>query len=71
MKPDAIRDMSADQLQDQLIVLRKAHMDMRFEQASGQLKSSAALRQARRDLARVKTELRVRELASLKEKDHA
>ena len=57
MKPEALRDMSADQLADQLIALMKSHMDMRFQRASGQLESSAKLRQARRDIARVKTEI--------------
>ena len=64
MKPEALRDMSKDQLVDQLIALRKSHMDMRFQHASGQLQNIALLRQTKRDIARVKTEINRRALAA-------
>ena len=60
MKSSQVRDLSADQLSEQLLALRKQHMDFRFELASGQIKSTAVMRQARRDIARIKTEINVR-----------
>ena len=61
MKAAQVRDMSADQLSEQLLTLRKQHMDSRFALASGQIKSTAVMRLARRDIARIKTEINVRQ----------
>ncbi len=67
MKPSEVRDMSADQLSDKLLVLRKEQMDSRFELASGQLKSTRQIRRARRDIARIKTEINVRKSSKRKQ----
>ncbi len=50
-----LRDLSLDQLQDQLIKLKKEQFNLRFQQASGQLENTARFRQVRRDIARIKT----------------
>lgn len=50
-----IREMSADELQEQLIKLRKEQFGLRMQRASGQLGQSHLLQIARRDIARVKT----------------
>ena len=50
-----IRDMSLDQLDDQLQKLKKEQFNLRFQRASGQLENTARVRQVRRDIARVKT----------------
>lgn len=55
MKAADIRDMSADELQEQLIKLRKEQFGLRMQRASGQLGQSHLLKIARRDIARVKT----------------
>ncbi|MEG6509807.1 50S ribosomal protein L29 [Methyloligella sp. 2.7D] len=55
MKPVEIRDMTADQLDDELIKLKKEQFNLRFQAASGQLENTARMRQVRRDIARIKT----------------
>lgn len=50
-----IREMSAEELQEQLIKLRKQQFSLRMQRASGQLGQSHLLQIARRDIARVKT----------------
>lgn len=55
MKVNEIRDMSLDQLDDQLVKLKREQFNLRFQGASGQLENTARVRQVRRDIARVKT----------------
>lgn len=47
--------MSADQLQDELLKLKKEQFNLRFQRASGQLENTARVRVVRRDIARIKT----------------
>lgn len=49
------RDMSLDQLDDQLVKLKKEQFNLRFQKASGQLENTSRVRQVRRDIARVRT----------------
>ena len=58
MKPAEIRDLSLDQLDDQLVKLKREQFNLRFQAASGQLENTARVRQVRRDIARVKTAAR-------------
>jgi large subunit ribosomal protein L29 len=51
------RSRSRDQLGDQLIQLKKEQFNLRFQRASGQLESTARMREVRRDIARIKTVL--------------
>ncbi len=55
MKAAEFRDMSLDQLDDQLIKLKKEQFNLRFQAASGQLENTARVREVRRDIARVMT----------------
>ncbi len=55
MKPSEIRDLSLDQLDDELVKLKREQFNLRFQEASGQLENTARVRQVRRDIARVKT----------------
>ena len=55
MNAKELRDKSADQLNDQLADLKKEAFNLRFQQATGQMESTARMRQVRRDVARVKT----------------
>jgi large subunit ribosomal protein L29 len=50
-----LRDKTPDQLRDQLVELKKEAFNLRFQQASGQLESTARMRTVKRDVARVKT----------------
>lgn len=49
------RDLSLDQLDDELVKLKREQFNLRFQQASGQLENTARVRQVRRNIARVKT----------------
>ena len=61
MKAAEIRDMSLDQLNDELVKLKKEQFNLRFQAASGQLENTARVRQVRRDVARIKTIVRQRQ----------
>ena len=55
MKAAEFRDMTLDQLDDQLVKMKKEQFNMRFQRASGQLENTARVREVRRDIARLKT----------------
>ncbi|MCB1484997.1 MAG: 50S ribosomal protein L29 [Hyphomicrobium sp.] len=57
-------DMSLDQLDDQLVKLKKEQFNLRFQRASGQLENTARIRIIRRDIARVKTAARMKRAGS-------
>ena len=63
MKAHQVRGMTIDQLDDELIKLKKEQFNLRFQAASGQLENTARVRQIRRDLARIKTIARQRPAA--------
>jgi len=48
-------DMSLDQLDDQLVKLKKEQFNLRFQRATGQLSNTSRVRQVRRDIARLMT----------------
>ncbi len=54
------RTRTVDELNAQLLDLRKEQFNLRFQQASGQLENVARVRQVRRDIARTKTILNER-----------
>ena len=51
------RDRSHDQLNDDLVKLKKEQFNLRFQRASGQLENTARFRVVRRDIARIMTVL--------------
>ena len=55
MKAADIRAKTDDELGDQLDLLGKEMFNLRFQRANGQLENTARVRQARRDIARIKT----------------
>ncbi|HEY6259168.1 MAG TPA: 50S ribosomal protein L29 [Xanthobacteraceae bacterium] len=55
MKPDDLRAMSIDQLDDEVLKLKKEQFNLRFQRATGQLENTSRVRQVRRDIARIKT----------------
>ncbi|MBH79745.1 MAG: 50S ribosomal protein L29 [Gammaproteobacteria bacterium] len=57
MKASELREMDVQELNDELLRLRKERFHLRMQNASGQLGQSHLLAEARRDLARVKTVL--------------
>jgi large subunit ribosomal protein L29 len=62
-----IRKLSDEKLYDQLEDLKEALFNLRFQKAFGQLEDSNALRRAKRDVARVLTVIRERELQAQKD----
>ena len=59
-------DLSLDQLDDQLVKLKKEQLNLRFQRASGQLENTARIRLLRRDIARIKTAARSKRAGSAK-----
>ena len=55
MKMTEINDLTADQVADELVKLKKEQLNLRFQQASGQLENSARIKQVRQNIARLKT----------------
>ena len=64
MNAAEFRDMSLDQLDDQLIKLKKEQFNLRFQVASGQLDNTSRVREVRRDIARVQTVAREKRVGS-------
>ena len=50
-----LRAMSDDQLNDEVLKLKKEQFNMRFQRATGQLENTSQVRVVRRDSARAKT----------------
>ena len=55
MKPADIRAMTPDQIEDDVLKLKKEQFNLRFQKATGQVENTARIRQIRRDIARLKT----------------
>ena len=54
-KASDIRTKTADELQDNLLNLKKEQFNLRFQKATGQLEKSSRINEVRKDIARVKT----------------
>ena len=57
MKAADVRAKTDDELKSELSQLAKEVFNLRFQKASGQMENTARMRQARRDVARIKTVL--------------
>jgi large subunit ribosomal protein L29 len=55
MKVADIRTMTIDQIDDEVLKLKKEQFNLRFQRATGQLENTARVREVRRDIARLKT----------------
>ena len=55
MKAADVRAMSLDQLDDEVLKLKKEQFNLRFQRATGQLENTSRVRVIRRDIARMKT----------------
>jgi large subunit ribosomal protein L29 len=63
-KAAEIRDLSDEALIDRLAETKQELFNLRFQHVTGQLDNYARLPQLKRDVARIRTELRAREIAA-------
>ena len=62
MKNNQFSDLSAAELNDKVVELKKELFNLRFQLATGQLQDTTAIAKTKRDIARAKTALRSLEL---------
>lgn len=55
MKAADVRAMTVDQIDDEVLKLKKEQFNLRFQRATGQLENTSRVRVIRRDIARLKT----------------
>ena len=62
MKAKEVKEMTNEELVAKLAELKSELFNLRFRLASGQLDNPVSIRTCKRDIARVNTEIRAREL---------
>lgn len=62
MKAVKIHEMQDHELEQKLADLKTEFFNLRFQQATGQLSNALSIREVKRDIARVKTIIRERDL---------
>ena len=62
MKAKEIKEMTNDELVAKLDSLKEELFNLRFRHATGQLENPVVIRNTKRDIARIKTEIRAREI---------
>ena len=60
----ALRDLSDDHLLERLAEEKDAALKLRFRLVTGQLDNHAELKRVRREIARINTEIRARQIAA-------
>jgi large subunit ribosomal protein L29 len=63
-KAAELRDLADDQLIERLVETKQELFNLRFQHVTGQLDNYSRLQQLKRDIARVSTEMRAREIAA-------
>ena len=66
IKMEDLRTMTPDQLEDELLKLKKEQFNLRFQRANGQAENTGRIRVLRRDIARIQTVLTEQRRASAK-----
>ena len=64
MKAVEIRALSADDLHSKLKEARAELFNLRFQMATGQLDNTARVKEVKKDIARIQTEMRAREMSA-------
>jgi large subunit ribosomal protein L29 len=64
MKIADVRSLSADQLSETLLTLKKEQFNLRFQRATGQMEKTHRVDEVRKDIARIKTVLRSKQPAA-------
>ena len=65
-KGDDFRAKSADELNDQLVGMKKEQFNLRFQRANGQVENTGRIRVLRRNIARIQTVLTEQRAAGTK-----
>ena len=55
MKYADVKGLSKEQVNEEILKLKKEALNLRFQRASGQLEKPSRIRELRRDIARLKT----------------
>jgi large subunit ribosomal protein L29 len=55
MKMTDVKALTADQLKDEVLKLKKEQFNLRFQRATGSVDNTSRIRKVRRDIARLKT----------------
>ncbi|AVJ56508.1 MULTISPECIES: 50S ribosomal protein L29 [Idiomarina] len=55
MKASELKEKTVEQLQEELLNLRREQFNLRMQAATGQLNQTHMMKQVRRDIARIKT----------------
>ena len=66
MKAEKLHEMTDHELEQKLSDLKTEFFNLRFQKATGQLGNPLSIREIKKDIARVKTILRERELKAAK-----
>ena len=69
MKPAEIRELDDKQLQEKLKECRAELFNLRFQMATSQLDNTARVANVKKDVARILTEIRAREIAAQKNQE--
>ena len=64
LKTGDLKVMTVDQLDDELIKLKKEQFNLRFQRATGQMEKTHRVNEIRKDIARLKTVLRAKQPAA-------
>ena len=67
MELKKIREMSEAELNSELVRMKKDLFNLRFQHVTGQLENPIKMRETKRDIARVKTIIREKELANVQD----
>lgn len=66
MKVDELREKSVEEIQKEVLELKKELYRLRFQHATTNLENPLRLKEVRRNIARAKTLLREKEIAQVK-----
>ena len=69
MKPAEIRELDDKQLQEKLKECRAELFNLRFQMATSQLDNTARVTNVKKEVARILTEIRAREIAAQKNQE--
>jgi large subunit ribosomal protein L29 len=71
MKASELKGLQIDELKKREAAAKEELFSLRFQQAAGQLENTAHLSTVKKDIARIKTEIRAQEIAAQKAAEKA